>query len=59
MRWAAALGSKPAMACWRDARAGPGVLAGVGLEMGWAAAATVAGFGALPARYHLYVPLFS
>ncbi len=38
------------MACWRDASAGPGALAGLGLEMGWAAAATVSGFGALPAR---------
>ena len=50
-RWAAMLGSRPAVACWRDASAGPGALAGMGLEMSWAAAVTVAGFGALPARY--------
>lgn len=54
--WTAALGSKPALACWRDAGRGRGAMVGSGLEMSWAAVTTVAGFGALPARYCYRVP---
>jgi hypothetical protein len=48
--WATAVGAAPAMASWLDGGAAPGVVAGTGLEMCWAAATTVSGFGALPSR---------
>ena len=48
--WSAALGAAPAMAGWLDGGAAPGVASGAALEMAWAAAVKVAGFGALPSR---------